>query len=386
MSNFGNAALIWSATSDANTQRVHQLSAPLRLLKPSENLLAFQADSLDRTVRDYWTVGAGAYELLGTVKYNTYHQSLVDLLRAGNLGLTLTYYPNLADAGTNYACKLISPTVPFDLALDDQRGTGFGEHQVELRLRLTNQGAFQPLWAGTDVLFRYVAGDSLSAATFTRATSTSAPATYASLGYGTISTAKTNKARIDWISTKSSAGPRNVPVLLLEDARTNAIKDSANFGTANWTINGGVSRTSAQSDPKGGTAAWRLKSSTSAGSFLSQLAAAVASSGQQAFSIFAAPSSNPSTSAGLYAHTSSGSVRGLLRIAWSSGIPTVSASVGKVWAKPQRWSNGFYRITGVTASSAPFASGKKVQMRIYPGSSAATANKNTMAVYGAQVE
>lgn len=383
MSYFGNAGFIWSATSDSNTQRVHQLSAPLRLLKPSENLLAFAADSLDRTVRDYWTVGAGAYELLGTVKYAQYHQSLVDLLRAGNQGLTLTYYPNLADSGTNYACKLISPTVPFDLGLDDQRGT-FGEHQVELRLRLTNQAAFQPLWAGSDVLFRYVAGDSLSAATFTRATSTSAPATYAGLGYGTLTTAKTNKARIDWISTNSSQGPRNVPTLLLEDTRTNVIKDSANFGTANWTIASGLTRTSGQTDPKGGTGAWRLKASTSAGSFLSQQVT-VPTSGQQAVSIFANPSSNPS-SGHIIGVTSSGAKRLDLKVSWSSGVPSVTAVVGKTWMPPSRWVNGFYRVTGVSASSAAFASGKKITLRLFPTSTAASASKGTLAVYGAQIE
>ncbi len=384
MSYFGNAGFLWSATSDSNTQRVHQLNAPLRLLKPSENLLAFQADSLDRTVRDYWTVGAGAYELLGTVKYNSYHQSLVDLIRAGNQGLTLTYYPNLADAGTNYACKLISPTVPFDLGLDDQRGTGFGEHQVELRLRLTNQAAFSPLPAGTDVLFRYVAGDSLSQATFTRATSTSAPATYAAIGYGTLTTAKTNKARIDWISTNSSQGPRNRPVLLLEDTRTNAIKDSANFGTANWTITAGLTRSSAQSDPKGGTAAWRLKASTSAGSYLSQQVT-VPTSGQQAVSLFANPSSNPS-SGHVIGVTSSGAKRLDLRVSWSSGVPIVTAVVGKVWMNPSRYINGFYRLTGVSASSAAFASGKKITLRLFPTSTAASASKGTLAVYGAQIE
>ncbi len=384
MSYFGNAGFIWSATSDSNTQRVHQLNAPLRLLKPSENLLAFQADSLDRTVRDYWTVGAGAYELLGTVKYNSYHQSLVDLIRAGNQGLTLTYYPSLADAGTSYACKLISPTVPFDLGLDDQRGQGFGEHQVELRLRLTNQAAFQPLPAGTDVLFRYVAGDTLSQATFTRVTSTSAPATYSAIGYGTLTTAKSNKARIDWTSTLSSAGPRNLPVLLVGPTRTNAIKDSANFGTANWTINGGLSRSSGKPDPKGGTGAWRLTASTSAGSFLSQQVT-VPTSGQQAVSIWLGPSSNPS-SGHLIAVTSSAGKRLDLRISWSSGVPSVTAVTGKIWANPGRWINGLYRVTGVSASSAAFASGKKVTMRLYPTSTAASASKGTLAVYGAQVE
>jgi len=383
MAYFGNAALIWSATSDANTQRVHQLAAPLRLVKPSENLLAFQADSLDRTVRDYWTVGAGAYELLGTVKYSYHHQSLVDLLRAGNQGLTLTYYPSLADSGTNYACKLISPVTPFDLALDGDRER-FGEHQVELRLRLTNQAPFQPLMAGSDVLFRFNAGQSLAGATFTRATSTSAPATYAGLGYGTVTTAKSNKARVDWISTNSSQGPRTMPVLLLEDTRTNAIKDSANFGTANWTVAGSLSRSSAKTDPKGGTAAWKLTdASTSALGLLSQVAT-VPSSGQQALSCFVAASTS-SFNHLLIQSTNAGTTYARGSITWSSGVPTFTAQQGKIFSAPPRYSNGFYRFGIISASSAPLAAGAKVKVSLIP-SSEGVGGKGSMLVYGAQLE
>lgn len=382
MSYFGNAGFTWSATSDSNTQRVHQLSAPLRLLQPSENLVGFQVDSLDRTVREYWTVGAGAYELVGTVRYAQYHQSLVDLIRAGNMGVTLTYYPNLADSGTNYACKLVSPTVPFDLATDPDRAA-FGEHTVELRLRLTNQAPFQPLFAGTDVLFRYTAGESLTGATFTRATSTSAPATYASIGYGTLTTAKSNKARVDWTSTNSSGGPRNLPMLLVGPQRTNVLKDSANFGTANWTISGGLTRTSGQSDPKGGTGAWKLTdNSTVTGQFLLQVAT-VPSSGQQAFSVFVAPSSN--THAELFVQSTSGATTYAQSVVtFSSGVPSVTMLKGKQFGSAGRWTNGFYRVGMISASSAPLAAAAKVRVVLQP--TTAAGSKGSMIVYGAQLE
>lgn len=384
MSYFGRAALTWSATSESVSQRVHLLNTPLRELRPGANQLTFAADSLDRTLRETFVVGAGVQELTAQVRYDGSQQSLLDLIKAGARQATITYYPNLTDADTKYTLYLISPLTPADLDLDAQRGY-LGEQAVTLRFRNTSATAlFSPLAKGSDVLFNYRAGDNVSAATFTRVTSTTAPATYPSVGYGTLSTAKTGQLRNGWFSSKSSAGPRSLIATLLEDQRTNVMRDNTNYGTTNWTLNGSLTRSSGKADPKGGTKAWRITASTLAGSYLSQQQT-VPSSGQQAVSIFLGPSSNPS-SGHVLAVTSSAGKRLDLKVSWSSGIPSVSAVRGTVWGNPERWNNGFYRIGGISASSAAFASGKKITLRLYPTSTAASASKGTLAIYGAQVE
>jgi hypothetical protein len=384
MSYFGRAALTWSATSESVSQRVHLLNTPLRELRPGANQVSFSADSLDLSLRETFVVGGGAHELISEVRYDGSQQSLVDLIRAGARGTVITYYPNLTDADTKYTLYLVSPDTPAELSLDAQRGV-YGEQQVTLRFRPSSpMTLISPLPKGTDVLFNYRAGDNISAATFSRVTSTSAPATYPGLGYGTISTAKTGQLRNAWFSSKSSAGPRSLMATLLEDQRTNVMKDNTNYGTANWTLNGSLTRSSGKADPKGGTAAWRITASTLAGSYLSQQQT-VPSSGQQAVSVFLGPSSNPS-SGHVLAVTSSAGKRLDLKVSWSSGIPTVTAVVGRNYMTPERWSNGFYRFGGISASSAGFASGKKVTLRLYPGTTAASAVKGTLAIYGAQVE
>jgi hypothetical protein len=74
-----------------------------------------------------------------------------------------------------------------------------------------------------------------------------------------------------------------------------------------------------------------------------------------------------------------------LNVSWSSGVPTLTASIGKVFGTPARWSNGFYRFMGISASSAPYASGAKARIAIVPSSNAAGA-KGSVIVYGAQLE
>lgn len=210
MAKQGKAAILWSSTSDQATERVHLLEAPLRRIRPGLALATFTRESLDKSNVEYYSIGsgnstAGAYELVGTVRYDVDSQSLVDLIRAGSQGKTLTYVPRLDDRDQAISVKLLSPLGDAGVAVDEDRAA-FAEHTVELRFRTTAGAMWErPIHHGHDVLFWWRAGDSLETATFTRVTASTAPAYYASNsgggGFGTLSSAKSNKARIEWVST-----------------------------------------------------------------------------------------------------------------------------------------------------------------------------------------
>lgn len=200
---FGRAAITWSSTVDANSLRVHVLDAPLRDFTMGLSVPSWTREALDRSRVEYFTISSGfAYELRGTVRYTHDSQSLVDMLRAGSQGKTLTYYPDLNDSNSALSINLLEPLGDAGLSLDPDLGVR-GDQTVTIRFRTTGGAMFsRPVQLGTPVLFAYRAGDSLAAATFTRATSTSAPASYASLpSFGTLTTAATNQARIEWVST-----------------------------------------------------------------------------------------------------------------------------------------------------------------------------------------
>ena len=208
MAKKGRAAITWSSTGDTATQRVHNLELPLTPVTLGLSLASFTRENLDRSKVEYFSIGsgastAGAVELAGTVRMDKDPHSLIDLLRAGSQGKTLTYYPDLADPDTNLPVQLLGPLGDAGVALDPDR---VDEYTVDLRFRST-AGAFfnQPVDQGTNVLFWWRAGDNLEDATFSRVTSTATPASYGSNsgggGYGTLTTAATNKARIEWVNT-----------------------------------------------------------------------------------------------------------------------------------------------------------------------------------------
>ena len=202
------AAITWSSTDDTATQRVHNLTLPLTPVMPGLALATFTRESLDKSKVEYFSIGsgastAGAYELIGTMRMDNNPRSAIDMLRAGSQGKSLTYYPDLADPDTNMAMQLLSPLGDAGLAMDPDR---VDEFTVDLRFRTTDGSYFnQPVEQGTNVLFWWRAGDNLEDATFSRVTATSAPASYGSNsgggGYGTLTTAATNRARIEWVST-----------------------------------------------------------------------------------------------------------------------------------------------------------------------------------------
>lgn len=367
----GNAALIWSATSDASGQRVHLLQTPLRAIKAGHSMETFQRQSLDRSVLENVAIGDGSAELRGRVRYDHDPEGLSDAIVAGSQGKTLRYIPDLTDPDMDFQCDLVAPLAPFGLELDQQRGI-LGDQSVELVLRQTDQGSFDPLYHGSAVLFSYRAGGSLEASSsFGRVTSTGAPATFATLstdggGYGTLSTALSNQGRIHWMSAAGSCGPREFPTLLMEGSRENLIDEAVDFGQ--WTLNNNVSRTSEQTSPTGSTDAWLLTSSSADSRGYIGQDSTFESSTQRVLSVFAKP--NDSTQSLAELRSSDGTVIIDMQIDWSSGVPTMSiASAGSSVGPDVLWRDGFWRMQAV--STADLSTGIYTT-RLYPAASGTT--------------
>ncbi len=234
------AAIGWSSTGDTVNQQVHVLSTPLRNVVPGFSRPTYRAESLDRTVIEALTVGSGAHELVGEVRYDDNPESLVEMLRAGAQNITLNYYPDARDATQVIPCKLITPVGPqIDAVLDAQRGS-FGDGAVTIRLRRTDQHPFNVTYHGRDVLWWYRGGGSLRGYTFSRADTAT---TYGADGQ--VLSAASGLARTIW--PPSGNFPNQAiaqPALLLEGASTNLVLQSENFGTT-WTAQGTPTRSAA---------------------------------------------------------------------------------------------------------------------------------------------
>ena len=139
---FGSAQFLW--TDGAGNPRVHQLAVPLASVLPSFRRRIYQNDSIDYSVREVITVGAGVYELSGKIEYDDDPSSLLDLLADGAAGAVLTYVPDSTKVDQSYDCYLIEPT-PAQLALATGKDwPNFMEYGVGIRLRRTDGSAFSP--------------------------------------------------------------------------------------------------------------------------------------------------------------------------------------------------------------------------------------------------
>jgi hypothetical protein len=379
MAKLGRAAIGWSSTEDSNTERIHLLDAPLRELMPGHALSVYRSESLDKTNVQTYSVGNGAYELEGKVRFDANPQSLIDVVKAGSQGKTLTYYPNLSDPDTAFACTLIAPMSPSQVGLDPERGV-HGDAEITLRLRKTDETPFTPITRGTNVLFFYRAGDSLAQATFARADG----ATYVSKGLGALSTAASGKARLTWISTAGSTGVRNTPALLLERAQTNRVTWSEKLST--WT--GTATLSSAQTDPKGGTAAWLVSDTSTTAQQTRSLNITLTSSTRWGVSCYMRQGTTAST-AGVQFRTRdavTGALRSAFTATWSSGKPTVTVNTGSSWEAPTAHRGGWWRFSQRTTTSVSTANALTVTISPTGSTAAAVGNKGNVYFYGAQVE
>lgn len=370
------AAITWSAGT--GTERVLLLDVPLRDLRPGFTRTVYTAESLDKTDIASVTVGSGAHELVGVVRYEDDPQGLMDMVAAGAANTTLTYIPQLADPDVNYSVKLVSPRdlSALSVQLDPQRGSTFGEMSIELRFRQTDETAFTEAYDGNGTLFSYKAGGSLADATFTRADT----ATYASKGYGTVTSAASGAARIHWMDTDSD-GVRETPTLLLEGTSTNLITSSENFGA--WTVSGTPVLTATQSDPANGTAAYLIADDDGAAQeYITLTPTFTTDAVSKAVSIFL--KMGTSLAAGgsdiQLRDTTAGADRLLMNVTWSNGVATVTATTGTHIGTTRHrdgWYRFLFRTTAVTVANTN-------ALRIVPASTAA--QTGNIYAYGVQAE
>lgn len=369
----GKAALGWSSTGDDMTERIHLLATPLRETVPAHSRSVYTAESLDRTVRETLVVGEGRHELIGSAVFDDNPQSLLDIVKAGAEGQTLTYYPDLRDPDVKVACALIEPSLgELELALDQKRAT-HGNATVRLRLRPTSGDPVGSLYQASNILFWYRAGDSIESATFTRADT----ASYIDKGAGTLKSAASGKARLNFVDLDSD-GVRETPALLQEMTRTNLITLSENFGS--WTDSGTPVKTGSQADPGGGTAAYLIEDDSAAAEEYIARSVSFTGNAVKAVSVWAKAGS-AATSEIQIRDTTAGAYRMQAVITWTAGVPSVAMTSG-THLQTQRYRGGWYRF--LLASSAVTAANSH-QMRLSPAGATASAT-GTCYFFGAQCE
>lgn len=377
----GNAAMSWIDADDLTTERVLLLREPFREIRPAHAQSVFPADSLDFTQRQVFTVGEGVDELIVRVRYQDDPQGLLDLIKAGSKKRTITYIPDLDDGDRRYACFLISPLSPTGLGMDSDRGTQFGELEVELRLRKTDNTPFADV-GKQDRLFSWRAGGRMEEATYSRAD----VASYATIGaggsYGTLTTAASGQARTHWMSTESSNGPRTFPTLLLEDQRTNRVKDNRNLNTTNWAWNGTGTLTTGQSDPWGGTNATLLNDASTTVTVERRQTIVITAATRACISVLLKAHTTVGTGSFRLMTTNAATTHIRGTITWSSGRPTVTATVGTLVANPERYRGNFYRF-GIRTTGNLTTGNRFLGLR---PASTAVGSKGGLIVSGVQVE
>jgi hypothetical protein len=373
----GKAALGWSSTGDTMTERLHLLATPLRNTVPAHSRSVYTAESLDRSVRETLVVGDGMHELIGDAVFDDNPQSLLDVVKAGAEGQTLDYYPDLRDPGVKIPCALIEPSLgELELALDAKRGT-FGNATVRLRLRPTSGDPVGTLYQASNILFNYRAGDSIEAATFSRAS----VGAYIDKGYGTLKSAASGKARLTYIDLDSD-GIREFPALLQEMSRTNLITLSEDLNS--WTDGGTPVITTGQADPLGGTAATLIEDNSAAAEEYKARSLTFTGDAVKGVSVWAKAhaTNNPAGGGQVQIRdTTAGAYRLQAVITFTLGVPSVAMTVG-THLFTERYVDGWYRFqfacSSVTAANTH-------QMRLSPAGTTVSA-VGSMYFFGAQAE
>lgn len=204
------------------------------------------------------------------------------------------------------------------------------------------------------------------------------PATYHSSG-GTIRTAPAGVLRDRAWYNMAERGA------LLEDAATNLVWWSQNFGTAAWsTWIGAVVRSSGYSDPTGGTDAWLLTPATSVNSAISASTLVFTGDGMKVAGLYVKQVAASTVGFHLTLYdNSSGNTRMLLSGAFTTaGVLSVAlgAGVGEAFP-PERCADGWWRI-GAKAST--FLAADTHRFFIYPTGFAVSSQ--ALLVFGAQAE
>jgi len=368
------AAIGWTSTGDTAPTRVHLLGVPLRMTRPGFSQATYRAQSMDRSVIEALVVPTGAHELIGDVRYDADSQGLIDMLVAGSANTTLTYYPDVRDPSSGFACKLISPVGPELELLNDPQRASFGDTSITLRLRRTDQGPFTEQYIGTNALFWYRGGGSMQGFTFTRATT----ATQVGPGRGLYAATVSGKAMTGW-SDMDADGYRETPVIVIAPARTNLVLQSENFGTT-WTAVGTPTRSAAAKTC--GSVSLDLIGDDSAAAFegYTQTATFTANA-VKAFSVVVAQGSSTSSVLRIE-DTTAGATRLRVALTWVAGLP-VATMVEGVYLGYERLANGCFRLHFQTTS---ITAGNTNSVQVYPATDTAFAVGNVGTLYAGAVQ
>lgn len=114
----GNAAFTWTDSTATPPDRAYLLNRPLDRVQYAVRQTTYTQDSLDLTVRQTYTIGTGVYEIVAQIRYDDDPADLIDLIRYGQRGGTITYWPDLTNDAESYACYLIDPLGAAPLELE----------------------------------------------------------------------------------------------------------------------------------------------------------------------------------------------------------------------------------------------------------------------------
>jgi hypothetical protein len=216
---YGNWAATWSDTAHPGLNRQHQFRVPFQKIRVGMDVNAHTAVSLDKTVQNTVVFG-DAQTVTARIRAEQNTQSLSDLISAGLQGVAITLV-DLDQTDRSVAVYMEDPAGTW-VALHDMSGTPW-EYEAEVRFRRTDGSRF-PDWFlyqthGTDgLLYKYVPGMDLSAATFTRATT----ATYVDIdGVTQTDGAAVNEVRDGHYQTVDSVWTRT---LRLESAESETLE------------------------------------------------------------------------------------------------------------------------------------------------------------------
>lgn len=121
----------------------YQLRVPLQAVSPGIHHTAqWKAESLDGSAREVLAVGSGIPLVRGLIRYEDEPDELFALIRAGQNGTQLDWYPRfIAQPATFYACWLHKPDAGEDWTTDRDPRT-LREQQIEIMLARTDASDF----------------------------------------------------------------------------------------------------------------------------------------------------------------------------------------------------------------------------------------------------
>jgi hypothetical protein len=221
----------------------------------------------------------------------------------------------------------------------------------------------------TTLHFDFTLGSLPSGLTFAR---TGAATYYDAIGI--LQTAATGVPRFDYNPT-GCGGSCTLRGLLIEEARTNLILQSANYGTT-WVSNGVTLTANAATSPGGTVSAYSVQSSSGVDTNTNHISQQVTLTSSTDYTLsFYVKNSTAERSVYELEATNSGATGKTVTLDWTGPVPT--ASSGRVTALPNDW----YRVS--LSFTANASDGGSAEVRFYPST---TLDTGTVHLWGGQLE